>query len=75
MNLNRMSERSGEDARMCEIVVDNVEKKDLGEWRSNLLPHTTGTSSKTYLFLCPGVKIHTGAWSDAPAAALQKELF
>merc|ERR1719234_1655092 len=29
----RMSERSGGDARMCEILVDKVEKKDLGKWR------------------------------------------
>ena len=60
MNINRMSERSGEDARMCAIVVDKVEKKDLGKWRSKFT-HKTGNSTKTYIFLCPGVKIHTGA--------------
>ena len=74
MHLNRMNERSGEDARMCEIVVDKVEEKDLGKWRSNSFTRTTGNSTKTYLFLCPGFKIYTGVWSDA-LAALQKELF
>merc|ERR1719234_2179247 len=29
----RMSEKSGGDAIMCEILVDKVEKKDLGKWR------------------------------------------
>ena len=60
MHLNRMSERSGGDARMCEILVDKVEKKDLGKWRSNLFTHKTGNSTKIYLFLCPGVKSYTG---------------
>ena len=60
MHLNRMSERSGEDARMCEILVDKVEKKDLGKWRSSSFTHKTGNSIKIYLFLCPGVKSYTG---------------
>merc|ERR1711974_208239 len=29
----RMSERSGGDAKICEIVVDKVKRKDLGKWR------------------------------------------
>merc|ERR1719234_811612 len=29
----RMSEQSGGDPKMCEIVVDKVESKDLGKWR------------------------------------------
>ena len=33
-HLNRMSERSARDKKKCEIVVDKVEKKDLGKWRS-----------------------------------------
>ena len=32
----RTSERAGKDPKICEIVVDNVKKKDLGVWRSKL---------------------------------------
>ena len=31
-----MSERADGDPKICEIVVNKVEKKDLGDWRSNL---------------------------------------
>ena len=31
-----MSERANEDPKICEIRVNKVEKKDLGDWRSNL---------------------------------------
>ena len=34
--LNRMSERSGGDSKICEIVVDKVKRKDLGKWRSKV---------------------------------------
>ena len=34
--LNRMSERAGRDPRICEILVNKLESKDLGTWRSNL---------------------------------------
>ena len=32
----RTSKRGGNDPKICEILVDNVERKDLGAWRSNL---------------------------------------
>ena len=35
--LNRLSERSVRDLRVCELLVDKVEEKDLGKWRSELL--------------------------------------
>ena len=31
-----MSERANGDPKICEIRVNKVEKKDLGDWRSNL---------------------------------------
>ena len=34
--LNRLSERSVRDPRVCELLVDKVEEKDLGKWRSEL---------------------------------------
>ena len=33
---NRLSERAKGDPKICEILVNKVEKKDLGDWRSNL---------------------------------------
>ena len=32
-----MSERASGDPKICEIVVNNVEKKDFGDWRSKEL--------------------------------------
>ena len=42
----RTSKRSGEDPKICEILVDNVEENDLGAWRSNLL------QQKIYIIDC-----------------------
>ena len=35
-HLIRLSERSVGDPRVCELLVDKVEEKDLGKWRSEL---------------------------------------
>ena len=48
--LNRMSERAGRDPRICEIIVNKVESKDLGTWRSNLF-----RKFKSDLEMYPGV--------------------
>ena len=35
-HLIRLSKRSVGDPRVCELLVDKVEEKDLGKWRSEL---------------------------------------
>ena len=42
----RTSEKAGKDPKTCEILVDNVESKDLGAWRSNFTIDSVAWSSK-----------------------------
>ena len=58
-----MSERSSGDPKICEIVVDKVERKDLGKWRSKVSTFKIGF----------GIQNNSGVWQNAGAAAVQKE--
>ena len=65
-NSNRLSERAKKDSKICEIKVENIEKKDLGKWRSNLF----------YIYLtyviyvtCYNLETYPGVLSTAKSVA------
>ena len=60
---NRMSERAKGDPKICEILVNKVEKKDLGDWRSNLF----------HICHCCNLETYPGVSSDASAMSSKEE--
>ena len=62
----RTSKRGGNDPKICEILVDNVESKDLGAWRSNLF-------SQKRLIAWPAVRNYPGVLSDAYGQGLEEK--